>query len=122
MWTTALPFIEKALARSPGDYTPEDVFGQIRIRFAQLWPGKKSAAVTRLHDYDGKKVLRIWLAAGDMSELVNQMLPASEEWALSQGLDAIEVEGRKGWTRVLAPLGFKEVDGVLTKELYGHGI
>lgn len=111
--------VEAALARSGGDWTAQRVLEEVTSHRAQFWPGQRSCAVTQVHEYGDRSALRIWLAAGDMDELL-VMLESAEAWALNQGWDEIEVEGRKGWKRVLTPFGFREIDGVLRKELY-HG-
>jgi hypothetical protein len=45
------------------------------------------------------------------------MLPQIEDWAKSRGADEIEVLGRIGWRRALAPMGYGEKAVILRKAL-----
>lgn len=118
------------------DIAPEywaDHYSKIQIytglldgRF-QFWyatkPGKKDpflGGLTQVEQYGMKKTLRVWWVGGeDLSALISA-LPTVERWALSIGCDNMEVAGRAGWERVMAPHGFKRTHVVLTKEL-SHG-
>lgn len=73
--------------------------------------------VTRVADYSRARVASIWLAGGDMTELVGLMLPEVEAWAKANGCSEIELAGRKGWQRVLAPNGFRTQAYVMRKPL-----
>jgi hypothetical protein len=82
---------------------------------AQVWCGERSALVTEIVRYPLKKVCRIWLAGGEMSELTNEMLPAVEAWAKQKECAAVEIIGRHGWQRVLKD--YRQPHTVLVKEL-----
>lgn len=114
VWACCLPFVNRALARSEGGYTHDDVLTEVMENRAQLWPGAKSAAITQIREEEGVRWLHIWLAAGDMQELM-VMLKAGEEFAREHKLEWVEINGRKGWTRVLRPHGYTEDNGVLRK-------
>ena len=85
----AAPLIEKAL-KYQDTHTLDDVEC-----------GEKSVIVTEINDYPTGKRARIWLAAGEMDELVNDMLPDVEAWAQGGGCVSITIVGRKGWLRKL---------------------
>lgn len=68
---------------------------------AQAWCGTGSTIVTEILDYPLMRVCRIWLASGDMDELVADMLPQVEAWAASNGCRRVEIVGRRGWKRKL---------------------
>lgn len=103
--------LEAALERSPGGYTLEDVIHAAQTGEVRLWPGHKSMAAT-----ETSKVFHVWLAGGDMGELL-EMLKAAEAEHKARGFDLVTVSNaRKGWERVLAPLGY-EKRVMLVKEL-----
>lgn len=83
----------------------DDVARAIVEGRAQFWPGQNAAMVTELDTISGAKVIRVWVAGGDMEELIS-MSPGIEAWARLQGCSAVLVEGRKGWERVLKDKGY----------------
>jgi hypothetical protein len=106
--------IERAL-RYQDSHTLEDVLQAIKEDRAQLWCGERSAIVTEILKAPHKRYCRIWLAGGDMDELVNEMLPEVETWALRRQCDSVQVNGRKGWQRVL--VDYRQPSVVLEKEI-----
>lgn len=113
-WTRCKSWIEAALDEA---WTIDAVEREIRLGRAVLWPMERSAAVTQLHEYPKGRVLRLWLAGGDLKELLH-FLPAADNYARAQMCIAIECEGRPGWERVFKQYDKRRV--VLVKEL-GHG-
>jgi hypothetical protein len=98
----SIPYLQAALERSPGGFTIRDVLDRVAAGQAQLWPGRNSAAVSTRD-----VLLNVWLAGGDMTELL-QMLEQAEAHAKAQGMNGVSVvDGRRGWDRVLAPLGYE---------------
>ena len=97
-----------------GCYTLEDVWDEIENNRAQFWPMPNSAVVTQVLEFPRKRVLRIWLAGGELHEL-RRAIAHAEEYALHRGCTEVEIDGRKGWARALN--GFTETRRVLTKEV-----
>lgn len=95
-------------------WTLEAVELELRERRAVFWPMERSAVVTQVMQYPNGRVLRIWLAGGDLDEL-RHFLPAADNYARSEGCVAVEIEGRLGWERVLP--GYVKRRVVLVKEL-----
>lgn len=62
-------------------------------------------------------MLRIWLAGGTLEDGLAPVLHSAAREAKRLDCDAIEVEGRRGWERVLRPHGFEHKRTVLVKEL-----
>lgn len=86
----------------------------------QYWPGDISAVLTELVTYPtGRVECNIFLAGGDLDELVEEMLPEIEAWARRKGCTGITVSGRKGWARVLKDHGYGDPSIVVRKELHG---
>lgn len=110
------PWIEAALAQGCGTHTFEDVAEGIRTGVMQLWPAVDACAVTEIAVYPQRKMLNCFLAGGNMARL-KAMAPAMEEWARLQGCDGTELTGRRGWSRALADLGYREAAIVMRKEL-----
>lgn len=95
-------------------WTIDAVEAEIREQRATFWPMANSAAVTQVMDYPKGKVLRVWLAGGDLNELTH-FLPAGENYARMNGCIGVEMEARPGWERVLK--GYRKHAVVLVKEL-----
>lgn len=99
--------LAQLLALLPGDVPRDELAVRLDDGRAQIWAGNASAAVTEITE-DG--VLRIWLAGGDIRDLLSG-LPVAEALARRLGLRGVETEGRDGWRRVLARFGFRLDDG-----------
>jgi hypothetical protein len=110
-WERCKPLLKDALA---GLWTLDAVEQEIREGRAVLWPLERSAVVTQIHSHPNGRVLRLWLAGGEMVELMRYM-PAVDNYALAQGCIAVEIEGRPGWERVLKDYTKRRV--ILVKEL-----
>jgi len=113
-WDRCHKWIADALEYSGGTHSMEDVFGAVAIGEAQLHPLEKSCIITEVVDYPSLTVCRIWLAGGDLDELV-EAEKSIAVWAKAQGCDAMEINGRKGWQRQLKDYTATSV--VLTKDL-----
>lgn len=118
-WERCKPWLEAALEFDGGHYGIDDVLLEVAQGTAQFWPGRNCAGVTQFWTFPRAKALNYWLAGGDMRELVDDMLPCVEAWALDQGCDKIIISGRTGWARVLKPLGYSTVWVAQAKDLNG---
>lgn len=93
-------YIEDALEYAGGSHTLQDVMLAVAEGKAQFFPLDKSAIVTEIVDYPQKAMCRIWLAGGDLDELIDAEV-ALGAWAKTQGCDGMEIIGRRGWSRKL---------------------
>jgi hypothetical protein len=107
-------WLEPAL--EDGFYSWDDVVASLHQGRAMLWPGSNSAIVTEDQTYPTGRVMQVWLAGGDMAEIL-QMAPGIEAMARLRGCVAVLVEGRDGWTKTLEPLGYKPWSVTLHKAL-----
>lgn len=98
-WEEAKPLIEAALEYQD-THNITDVERELANDRAQLWCGKKSALITQVEDHPRGKKVRVWLAGGDLGELV-KMLTEVEQWAAEQKCLSVVIQGRHGWARVL---------------------
>jgi hypothetical protein len=109
------PWIEDALEYSGGTHTFEDVARSILEGRMQLWPAPRGCAVTEIVLYPRKSVLHVFLAGGEMDQIVD-MIDSAVEWSKGQGCESMTIAGRHGWARVLGKHGYKPVMTVLEKE------
>lgn len=100
--------IEAALEYSGGTHNFDDVKQAIIEGRMQLWPAPNSAAVTEIVEYARKKVLHVFLAGGDLAEVVDG-IESVADWGRKQGCHSMTISGRKGWERVLDKHGFRPV-------------
>ena len=80
----------------------EEIYERLLKGLAHLWVGPDSAAVTEVTD---ENTLRIWLAGGSLKGLMPRLVDV-EGFAKSLGCSAVELEGRKGWLRILSPRNY----------------
>ena len=109
-------WIEAALAYAPGTHTFDDVAGMIETGRLQLWPAMHGCLVTEIVDYPQKRVLNVFLAGGTLSQLFD-MDPDVQAWAKAMGCTTATMHGRRGWTRALADLGWRETLTTMEKDL-----
>ena len=116
-WERSKPFLANALEQSGNEYTVDDVLREIEDDHAIFYPTKKGACVFRIALYPRKRMLRIWLAGGDMASSIESILEAADFHAKEHECDGIEVLGRRGWEKVLKPYGYEHKRVMLIKEL-----
>jgi hypothetical protein len=110
-WERCKAFLEPAC---DDGWTIEDVEREIRARRATFWPLEHSAGVTQVQTRPSGRVLLIWMAGGELDELLCH-LPAMENFARVHECTSIEVNGRPGWERVMS--GYRKHAVVLVREI-----
>jgi len=103
------PLIRKALERDGIDATVEEVLNTLLDGRAQLWRAKsnQSLAITYFStDPDGRKVCNGWIIAGDMKEIMEEVIPSMIE-QVKDIVDVFRQEGNPAYQRILNKLGFK---------------
>lgn len=105
-------WIEAALEYSGGTHAFEDIVQGCYEGRMQLWPGIKSAGVTEITAFPRKKVLHVFLAGGDMDELL-VMMRSAMAWGRAVGCDGMTMAGRPGWRRVLERHGWSHTFTVM---------
>jgi len=116
-WARCGPWLEAALAHAGGGHALADVRELVAAGGAQAWPGERSAMVTLIEDDPRERRLLIWLAGGDLAELVGRLRPAAEAWGRTLGCRRVLIIGRAGWERALAPEGYAPLARIIAKEL-----
>lgn len=110
-WARAVPILQGALERGGTQgFSLAEVREAVEAGRAQFWPGRRSAGVSEV-----TRDFHIWLFGGQLSEMW-AMERAVSEWARAQGCGRITIKGRKGWERVMAPLGYR-TKTLLVKDL-----
>lgn len=103
VWPLVEHLVERALRRT-GDHTLESVHQSLRAGQRQLfvtWPGIETICITAIDIRANSKVLLILWKAGRLMPDWRDMLTACENWGRSVGCKACEIQGRKGWERLL---------------------
>lgn len=108
------PLLEDAL--KGGFYTMDDVIVALVENRVQFWPGKNCAVITEIQTYPSDKVVQVWVAGGDLEEIVS-MAPGLEAWARINGCTAVLIEGRQGWGRVMKDHGYEPFSYTARKAL-----
>jgi hypothetical protein len=90
-----------ALEYGNGTHSLEDVAMALNKDEMQFWPGVNTAIVTRIITYPKLKSIHVFLAAGDMDEVV-RILPFIEKHGKMEGCTHMTMTGRKGWEKVMS--------------------
>ena len=99
-------------------HTPEWLDGRILAGMAQFWRSAQAAAVTEVRTYPtGAYDVHGLVAAGDVSEVRDIIVPEVEAWARTIGALGIVIESRPGWSRALKACGFEPHQLAIRKEL-----
>ena len=109
-------WIEAALKRSGGTHTFDDIVDGIASGHMQLWPAAMACAVTQIVVYPRKKVLHVFLAAGDLEQITDAIADV-EAWGRAQGCESITMNGRFGWQRVLNKRGWSPTMVIMERSL-----
>jgi hypothetical protein len=109
-------WLEAALEEAHGTHTIDDVREGVRTGRCHFWPGENSAAVTEVFQFPRARVLNVFLAGGDLGELL-KMEAYFCSWAAHLGCSQIVLTGRPGWAKALQSLGWQRTAVVLAKSI-----
>jgi hypothetical protein len=109
-------WIEAALEYSGGTHSFDDIAAGIASGYMQLWPTEKACAITEIVVYPQKKVLHVFLAAGDLDQITDA-IGAVEGWGKAQGCESLTMNGRFGWQRVLNKRGWSPTMVIMERSL-----
>jgi len=99
-------------------HTPEWLDGRMLAGMAQFWRSAHAAAVTEIRTYPtGAYDVHGLIAAGDVGEVRDIIVPEVEAWARTIGALGIVIESRPGWARALKGRGFEPHQLAVRKEL-----
>jgi hypothetical protein len=109
-------WIEAALEYSGGTHNFDDVAEGLASGKMQLWPAPKGCIVTEIVVYPRKKVLNVFLGAGELDQLMD-MHKDVIAWSKAQGCVAVTITGRHGWKKPLTKHGWKPLHASYVKEI-----
>ena len=99
-------------------YTIEWLDDQILSMRAQIWFSDSASIVTEIKEYPtGARVIHGLVAAGDLHEIVEQLIPKAEEWGRQLGCALAIIESREGWARALKQYGYEPFQTAIAKGL-----
>jgi hypothetical protein len=83
----------------------------------QFWPGERSAAVTQVAVFGGRKALIVRYGGGELDELLAKIEPALCAVARAMGCSLIMSEGRMGWKKAAEGNGYRFAWLTMLKEI-----
>lgn len=99
-------------------YTIEHLDTLIGSMKAQVWYSDNAGIVTEIRTYpSGAIAICGLIAAGELGEIVNTLIPKAEEWGRSIGCTLAMIESRPGWARELKKHGYEPHQLCIAKEL-----
>lgn len=99
------PFLEPALKYGNGTHDFVHIVQGVIKGDLILWPTENSAIVTEFHNFPNKRMLHIFLAGGDLSE-IKHLHDDVVKFAKEMGCAGLSLTGRPGWVKALSDLGF----------------
>lgn len=109
-----LPDIRKALEHMDMN-SVRDVVQAIQANHAQLWAKDDGLVVTEVDDKPRCRILRFWIAAGDLDDVLT-LTDDIYEWGRYIGCDRATSLCRKGWARVMEKDGWTPRDDLVFLE------
>ncbi len=114
LWPVVENHLERAIERAGGRISGQTVMKSILDGTHLLWiisDGDKisAAMVTRIAEYPLKKMLVVEsLGGSELKHWLPVAFNALKGYAKDMSLSGIEMYGRSGWTRALAPYGWRQ--------------
>ena len=122
-WPVVSEWCNQALSKGCWTLDLEDVREAVAGRAMQLWIihdfGKLTAVcVTEIRVWPKVKVLTAIIVAGhDMPKWVAALDDVLTRYGREQGCKVLDAHGRKGWTKTLKTLGWKDIMTTYAKRL-----
>jgi hypothetical protein len=94
---------DKALALGGNTHTREDIAEGIKNGRFQYWGDDQCCVVTEIVQYPQKRVLHLFIAAGNLNRLFEVYLPRVKTFAVENGCSSLTSVSRKGFLRRFPP-------------------
>lgn len=109
IWDQYLRFRDRfAEAMDPALYSISYLDSLIYSGLAFFWSTEQAAIIAEIRHYPtGATDIHGLIAAGDMDDIVNVLIPQAEAWAKAHGCVGAIIESREGWGRVLKARGYE---------------
>jgi hypothetical protein len=129
VWARLVPYFTEALKWCHGELSESSIKALIAADRAQVWVALAGESaellgtiLTEVTEYPCLRVLRVVLLQGvSFKDWGGYARVALEAYAREHGCERLEASGRKGLTRLLAPLGFEPAYVTLIMEVRQHG-
>ena len=109
------PWLQAAIDKGWNTHTLDDVRRMVAEGKAHLWPAARGAMVTEVVNFPQRRVMNIFLAGGELDQLLDMEADATR-WCKTWGATGAMLHGRKGWEKVLAERGYRHLYTVLGKD------
>lgn len=122
-WPAVANWCEAALEHGGGLLNLDDVKRAVEQRDMQLWVihewrELKAVCVTEIRQWPRAKVLTAIIVAGnDMDRWVGALDDVLTRYAEATGCKAVDAHGRRGWTKTLRDLGWRDAVVTFAKEI-----
>jgi hypothetical protein len=108
--------LQQALDHAGNTHTIADVVRLAQEGRAQWWGDEHGSIVTELVAYPRRKVVRYWLAAGELGRVL-ALEERVNRWAKAEGANRAVLLGRPGWRRWAPARGWQPEGVILAKDL-----
>lgn len=98
--------LQPALDAGGNTHSFEDIILSVLKGDMQLWHAPKGSAVTEVIDFPRKRVIHVFLAGGDMAQIIDFQQSAAA-YGRALGCSQMTLSGRSGWQRVLKAHGWQ---------------
>ena len=98
---------DKALRIGGNTHTRQDIAECIAKGRYQYFGDDECCVVTEIVDYPQKRVLHLFIAAGNLTKLLEEYLPIVKQFAADNGCSALTSVSRKGFLKRFPAYGFK---------------
>lgn len=105
-WSVVEPLMRAALVYDTGQKTLDTLREDYEAGKFDLLTAGRSALLVEVAEAEGQKFIHLYLAAGSLSELRNNLIPQAELLGKLHGCKAAFIGGRKGWIRALGNNGY----------------
>jgi hypothetical protein len=99
-------------------YSPEWLAGEVWSGRARFWSTDRAAIVAEIKIYPtGAMDVHGLVAAGDLGEIENILIPSAEQWGRDMGCTGAVIDSRDGWIKVMKQHGYAPFQTAIRKEL-----
>lgn len=108
--------VQDALDFAGNTHAIADLVDAVVEERMQLWLGAKSIVLTEVRDTPRKRLLEVFLAAGETRDILS-MQDHVAAWARSVGCVEMHFGGRLGWERALNKTNWRRAYVVMRRDL-----
>lgn len=118
VWPVIKPMLERSLDYADGKFSAKSVRDALITKAMQLWVAVtkdeiiKAFAITQIVNYPNKCVLIIMFAGGESMQSWLRYINILQNFAAFHECEAVEIYGRNGWEKALAPYGYVKIHSV----------